>query len=127
MEIPDGFTKLDAAVYRKDDELIVAGELEPGVPFAFAVKLGNAADAGATASAEGDIASWGDPPTGFEWTGEVRPPKKDEYFWSDIRGEVVRAIMDESGVNQFGEPTGGRRILKPRDPAPKKPSLRLVK
>jgi hypothetical protein len=125
VEIPDGFEKLDAAVYRKDDELIVAGELEPGVPFAFAVKLGNAPDAGT--AAEGDVTTWGAPPPGFEWTGEVRPPKKDEYFWSDIRGEVVRAIMDESGVNQFGEPTGGRRILKPVDPAPKKPSLRLVK
>jgi len=127
VEIPEGFAKLEAAVYRKGNELIVTGLLEPGVPFAFAVKLGNAADA--AAEPEDEVASWGAPPAGFEWTGEVRPPKKDEYFWSDIRGEVVRAVMDETGVNQFGEPTGGRRILRPVEPppGPKRPSLRLVK
>ena len=122
MEIPDGFEKLDAQVYRKGDELIVTGELEPGVPFAFGVKLG----ATEAAAADGPE-SWGPPPDGFQWTGEERPPKKGEYFWSELKGQVVRAIMDETGVNQFGEPTGGRRILEPVAPPPKGPGLRLVK
>jgi hypothetical protein len=122
VEIPDGFEQLDAQVYRKDDELIVTGFLEPGVPFAFAVKL-------AATETQSDVASWGPPPDGFEWTGEERPPKKGEYFWSEIRGEVVKAVMDETGVNQFGEPTGGRRILRPvaPPPGPKRPALRIVK
>jgi len=127
VEIPEGFEKLDAEVYRKGDELIVSGFLEKGVPFAFGVKLGNAADA--PQPSEDGPEAWGPPPAGFEWTGEERPPKKGEWFWSDIRGDVVQAVMDETGVNQFGEPTGGRRILRPVEPppAPKKPGLRLVK
>jgi hypothetical protein len=73
---------------------------------------------------DGDL---GLPPLGFEWTGEVRPPKKGEFFWSEIRGDVVEAIEDETGVNRFGQPTGGRRILRPVEPPPAHRGLRLVK
>ena len=124
MEIPPGFTKLNASVFRKDDVMIISGVLDDGEEFSFAVKL-------ATPEAldpENDPATWGPPPLGFEWTGEIRPPKKGEYFWSDIRGNVVRAREDETGVNRLGEPTGGRRILKAVEPPkPERTGLRLVK
>jgi hypothetical protein len=124
MEIPPGFTKLNASVFRKDEVIIVSGVLDDGEEFSFAVKL-------ATSEAldpEQDPATWGSPPIGFEWTGEVRPPKKGEFFWSEIRGDVVRAQEDETGVNRLGEPTGGRRILKAIEPTkPERTGLRLVK
>jgi sugar lactone lactonase YvrE len=61
--------------------------------------------------------------------GRVRPPRKGEFFWSEIKGTVIRAIEDETGVNRLGEPTGGRKILRPVAPSekPKRPRLRLVK
>jgi len=114
VDVPDGYEKIDAQVFRKGDELLVVGTLEPEGPFAFSLKM---------APAEPDL---GPPPAGFEWTGEVRPPKKDEWFWSDLKGQPVRAIEDETGVNRFGEPTGGRKILKPLA-RPERPKLRLVK
>jgi hypothetical protein len=55
---------------------------------------------------------------------------KGEFFWSEIRGQVVRALQDETGVNHLGEATGGRRILRPvaaPSPPPGRPGLRLVK
>lgn len=123
MEIPPGFLKLNASVYRKDDVIIVSGALDDGEEFSFAVKL-------ATSQAldpDLDPATWGPPPFGFEWTGEVRPPKKGEFFWSEIKGAVVRAQEDETGVNRLGEPTGGRRILKAIEPTkPERTGLRLV-
>jgi hypothetical protein len=116
MDIPDGFEKVEAKVFRRGDELIVVGILDPEGPFAIHVKLSQQ-------EAEEDF---GPAPDGYEWTGEVRPPRKGEYFWSDIRGRVVQAVKDESGVNQFGESTGGRKILRPLA-RPMRPNLRLVK
>lgn len=117
--LPEGFEKVEATVCRRGEELIVFGTLEEG-PFAFHLKL---------ARKEEDF---GPPPPGFGWTGEERPPKKGEWFWSELRGRAIQAVKDETGVNQFGEPTGGRRILKPLGtsgrtaPSPRT-SLRLVK
>jgi hypothetical protein len=105
-ELPEGFEKVEATVCRRGEELLVFGSLEPE--------------------------DFGPPPPGFEWTGEERPPKKGEWFWSELRGRPIQAIKDESGVNQLGEATGGRRILRPAgspgrgDPAAKR-GLRLVK
>ena len=141
MEIPDGFEKVEATVCRKGADILVFGILSPEGPFAFALKLGDgpaapevAGDAeaaeGLDAAADGPEA-WGPPPDGFEWTGDVRPPRKGEYFWSEIRGRVVEAMEDETGFNRFGEPTGGRRILSSlARPAParrERPGLRLVR
>lgn len=117
--LPEGFEKVEATVCRRGEELIVFGTLEEG-PFAFHLKL---------ARKEEDF---GPPPPGFGWTGEERPPKKGEWFWSELRGRAIQAVKDETGVNQFGEATGGRRILKPLGtsgraaPSPRT-SLRLVK
>lgn len=116
MEIPDGFEKVEAKVFRRGEELIVVGILDPEGPFAIHVKL----------TQKEEPEDFGPPPDGYEWTGEVRPPRKGECFWSDIRGRVVQAIKDESGTNQFGESTGGRKILRPLA-RPARPSLRLVK
>lgn len=101
MEIPEGFEKIEANVYRKEDELLIWGTLEPEGPFALRIRLGPSKE------------DFGPPPDGFEWTGEVRPPKKGEYFWSDFKGRAVCAIEDETGFNRLGEPTGGRKILRP--------------
>ncbi len=111
LEIPEGFDEVEARVFRRGDDFLV---LVDGMAFHIAVQQRE---------------DPGPPPHGFEWTGEVRPPRRGEYFWSDVRGRVVRAIKDETGVNQFGEPTGGRRILRPVDPpkASSRPALRLVK
>ena len=139
MEIPEGFEKVEATVCRKGDDLLVFGVLSPEGPFAFALKLGDgpaapeiAADAEAEAEAEADRPeAWGPPPDGFEWSGEVRPPRKGEYFWSEIKGRVVEAVQDETGFNRFGEPTGGRRILRPvkasASPREERPRLRIVR
>ncbi len=124
--LPEGFEKVEAAVYRKGRELLVVGVLAPEGPFAFRVQLGEAPEAGEAPADAPEPEDPGPPPDGYEWTGEVRPPRKGEYFWSEIRGRVVQAIKDETGVNQFGEPTGGRRILRPAS-APARPRLRLVK
>ena len=70
---------------------------------------------------------FGPPPGGFEWTGEIRPPKKGEYFWSERLGLVIQAREDETGVNRFGELTGGRPILRVIAPDPPHRGLRLVK
>ncbi len=115
VELPEGFEPIEAAVYRKDDVIVV---VSPALPGPVAVRI--------TASPE---EAWGPAPDGFEWTGEVRPPRKGEWFWSDLKGHAVEAIKDETGVNQFGEKTGGRKILRPLPPPekPKRPSLRLVK
>ena len=137
MEIPEGFEKVDATVCRKGDDLLVFGILDPEGPFAFSLKLGDgpaapevAADAEVEAEAERPEA-WGLPPIGFEWTDEVRPPRKGEYFWSEIRGRVVEAVEDETGFNRFGEPTGGRRILRPSGaptaPREERPRFRIVR
>ena len=67
------------------------------------------------------------PPAGFEWTGEVRPPKKGEFFWSEIRGDVVVAEGDETGVRFDGVPTGGRRILRRAPASDRRLGLRAVK
>ncbi len=99
-EIPEGFAKVDAAVYRKGQELLVIGLLQPEGPFAISMRVGPPEE------------ELGPPPAGYEWTGEVRPPRKGELFWSDLKGQVVAAIKDETGTNQFGEPTGGRKILR---------------
>jgi hypothetical protein len=126
MEIPEGFTKLDASVYLKDDVLIVTGVLAQGQEFSFVVKLADPGSAGG--SSEDDPSTWGPPPQGFEWTGELRPPRKGEYFWSELRGDAVRAVEDETGVNRLGEKTGGRKILRPVEPPrPERTGLRLVK
>jgi len=121
MDVPEGFDRLEADVWGKDDVLVVSGRFPDGREFSFVARLGP------PQPAEEDVASWGPPPDGYEWTGEVRPPKKGELFWSDIKGQVIRAVEDESGVNRFGEPTGGRRILRPLDQPPPRPTLRLVK
>lgn len=121
VEVPEGYEKVDAGVFRKGDELLIVGVLVPEGPFAFGLKLGKGAPV-----EENGPATWGPPPDGFEWTGEVRPPRKGEWFWSERHGRVVEAIMDETGVNQFGESTGGRRLLRPVPP-PKRPRLRLVR
>lgn len=119
-ELPEGFERVEATVCRRGEELLVFGSLEPEGPFVFHLRLAPKAE------------DFGPPPAGFEWTGEERPPKKGEWFWSELRGRPVQAIKDETGVNQFGEPTGGRRILRPVGasgrgaPAPKR-GLRLVK
>ena len=118
MELPEGFEKVEAEVYRKDDVLIVVCEALPGP---IAIRL-------AAAPQE----AWGPPPDGFEWTGEERPPRKGEWFWSEIKGHVVQSIKDETGTNQFGEPTGGRRILRPVEPPPppgkpERPRFRIVR
>lgn len=126
MEIPDGFEPIEANVYRKDDVLLI---VLPGLTSAISIRLVSIEEA------------FGQPPPGFEWTGEVRPPLKGEYFWSDLKGTVVQAIKDETGMNQFGEPTGGRKILRPagqpaeapktltavEKPKPVRSHLRLVK
>jgi len=116
VEIPEGFEKIEASVYRNGDELLIWGNLDPEGPFAIRIRLG---------PAPGDL---GPPPDGYEWTGEVRPPKKGEYFWSDFKGRVVRGIEDETGFNRLGEPTGGRKILRPVAPPedPKK-KFRIVR
>ncbi len=121
MEIPEGFEKVEASVFRRGDELIIVGVLHPEGPFAIHVKV-----AAEQQQEEEEEEDWGPPPDGYEWTGDVRPPRKGEYFWSEIRGRVVQAIKDESGFNQFGEPTGGRKILRPKA-RPNRPHLRLVK
>lgn len=124
MDVPEGFDRLEADVWGKDDVVVVSGRFPDGREFSFVAKLGP------PRPAEEDPETWGPPPNGFEWTGEFRPPKKGEFFWSEIKGQVVRAIEDETGVNQFGEPTGGRRILRGVEtPAPpsSRPALRLVK
>ena len=118
-EVPEGFERVEAEVFRRGDELLVLGTLEPEGPFAFHLRLARKPE------------DFGPAPAGFEWTGEERPPKKGEWFWSELRGRPVQAIKDESGVNQFGEPTGGRRILRPvgtggRAPGEKR-GLRLVR
>jgi hypothetical protein len=110
MEIPDGFEEIDAKVYRSGDVVLVVAE---SLPAPIAIQLATATEVF-------------EPPDGFEWTGEVRPPKKGEWFWSDLKGTAVQAIMDETGVNQFGEPTGGRKILRPI-PKPERPRFRIVK
>lgn len=119
-ELPEGFERVEATVCRRGDELLVFGALEPEGPFVFHLRL--------AAKPE----DFGPPPAGFEWTGEERPPRKGEWFWSELRGRPVQAIKDETGVNQFGEPTGGRRILRPagasgRGPAAPNRGLRLVR
>jgi len=115
LEIPEGFEKVEATVYRKGDELILV------LPDEMAIGL--------KIVAPPQPEDFGPPPAGFEWTGEDRPPKKGELFWSDIRGRVVEAVEDETGVNQFGEPTGGRKILHPvaKPAKPERTRLRLVK
>jgi hypothetical protein len=118
-QLPEGFEEVEATVCRRGEELIVFGTLEEG-PFVFHLKL---------ARKEEDP---GPPPPGFGWTGEERPPKKGEWFWSELRGRAIQAVKDETGVNQFGEPTGGRKILKPlgtsgRAIPPPRTGLRLVK
>ncbi len=118
MEIPEGFTELDAKVFRKDDQLLV---MTPD--FVLAIKLQKPSGEAPEPEEEEDA---GPPPPGFEWTGEVRPPRKGEYFWSDLKGQVVKAVKDETGFNQFGQATGGRRILRPAG-KPERPALRLVK
>lgn len=123
MEIPEGYEEVEARVFRKGDDLMVVGSLQPEGPFLFSLKL------------KAPVEDFGPPPTGFEWTGEVRPPRKGEFFWSELRGRVIEAIEDETGLNRFGEPTGGRRILRVAADAvkaiepvkPKRPALRLVK
>ncbi len=115
MEIPEGFEKIEASVFRKGDELLIWGVLEPEGPFAIRIRIGPSED---------DL---GPPPDGYEWTGEVRPPQKGEYFWSDFKARVVRAIEDETGFNRLGEPTGGRKILRPAPRPPERPRLHLVK
>lgn len=113
---PDGFEEIPGRVFRRNDELLVVVE---GV--AFHVRVPPSAEA------------FGPPPPGFEWTGEVRPPKRGEWFWSELRGQPIEAIKDETGVNQFGEPTGGRKILRPvggpAPPAakPARSNFRLIK
>ncbi len=123
MDVPEGFERLETEVWGKDDVVVVSGRFPDGREFSFVARLGPAH------LPEEDPASWGPPPDGFVWTGEVRPPRKGEYFWSDIKGQVVQAIQDETGTNQFGEPTGGRRILEAVEPppAPGRTALRLVK
>ena len=119
-ELPDGFERIEATVCRRGEELLVFGTLDPEGPFVFHLKL------------EKKQEDPGPPPPGFEWTGEERPPKKGEWFWSELRGRPIQAIKDETGVNQLGEATGGRRILRPVGssgrgiPAAKR-GLRLVK
>lgn len=119
MELPDGFEEVEAKVYKRGDQLlVVTGEV------AVVLEL-RTHEATELPEVEEDP---GPPPPGFEWTGENRPPFKGEYFWSDIKGRVVQAINDETGVNQFGEPTGGRKILRPVPPPPlSRPRLRLVR
>lgn len=115
MDVPEGFEPIEATVYRKDDVLLVVA---PSLPGPIALRLTTTPDE-----------VWGPPPDGFEWTGEVRPPKKGEWFWSEIKGRPVEAIKDETGVNQLGEPTGGRRILRPIPPPakPERPRFRIVR
>ena len=119
-ELPDGYERVEATVCRRGGELLVFGTLEPEGPFVFRLQLAKKPE------------RFGPPPPGFEWTGEERPPKKGEWFWSELRGRAVQAIKDETGVTQFGEPTGGRRLLRPAGPAgrptpPPKHGLRLVR
>lgn len=125
MEIPEGFDRLESEVWGKDDVLVVSGRFPDGREFSFVARLGPPRPADEVEGAD-EPEAWGPPPDGFEWTGEVRPPLKGEYFWSEIKGQVVRAIQDETGVNHLGEATGGRRILRPVAPPPR-PSFRLVK
>ncbi len=54
-EIPEGFEKVEAEVYRRGEELLVLGSLEPEGPFAFHLRL---------ARKEADF---GPPPAGFTW------------------------------------------------------------
>lgn len=120
LEVPEGFEKIDATVYRKEGQLLVVGVLDPEGPFAVGLTLGPSTE------------ELGPPPDGYEWTGEIRPPRKGELFWSELHGRIVEAVKDETGFNQFGEPTGGRKILRPRsappeEPKPKRAHLRLVK
>ncbi len=111
VEPPEGFHEVPATVFRKDDQLlVVTGE------FVLAIRLHT--------DGSSEVEDFGPAPAGFEWTGEVRPPRKGEWFWSDLRGQVVQAIKDETGVNQFGQPTGGRKILRPVQKRPR-PSLHL--
>lgn len=123
MDVPEGFERLESEVWGKDDVLVVAGRFPDGREFSFVARLGP------PRPSEEEVASWGPPPDGFEWTGEVRPPLKGEFFWSEIKGQVVRAIKDETGTNHLGEATGGRKILRAVEPPPAsgRPSLRLVK
>jgi hypothetical protein len=114
-ELPEGFEKIEATVCRRGEELLVLGTLEPEGPFVFHLRLSRAQE------------DPGPPPPGFEWTGEERPPKKGEWFWSELRGRPIQAIKDETGVNQLGEATGGRRILRPVGSTAPKRGLRLVK
>ncbi len=117
MEPPEGFEPIDAQVFKKGDDLLV---VVPELSLALTVRL-------ATAPPEEEDP--GPPPPGYEWTGEVRPPKKGELFWSDLRGRVIEAIEDETGTNRFGEPTGGRRLLRPVavPKRPARPAFRIVK
>ena len=67
------------------------------------------------------------------WIGKALPDGlSTEQALAELRGRPVQAIKDETGTNQFGEPTGGRRILRPvpaspRGPATPKHGLRLVR
>jgi hypothetical protein len=116
MEIPDGFQEIEAKVFRKDDELLIWGNLDPEGPFAIRIRIGPPQE------------QLGPPPPGYEWTGEVRPPKKGELFWSDFKGRVISAIEDETGFNRLGEPTGGRKLLRPVAPPPDpKKKFRIVR
>ena len=118
IEIPEGFEKVDGQLYRKGDDLLLVADLADG-----SIVVGFRVNRDAPAAEEE-----GPPPDGYEWTGEVRPPKKGEYFWSEIRGRVIQAVEDETGVNRLGEPTGGRRILRPAErKEPERPRFRLVK
>src|SRR5437870_2850625 len=99
IEIPDGFEKVDGTLYRKGDDLLLVADLSDG-----SIVVGFRVNREAEPKED-----FGPPPGGCEWTGEVRPPKKGEYFWSEIRGRVIQAVEDETGVNRLGEPTGGRR------------------
>ncbi len=110
---PEGFEEIDAKVYRKDDQLVVVAD-----DLVIAIQLRREGNS--------EAEDFGPAPAGFEWTGEVRPPRKGEWFWSDLKGQAVQAIKDETGVNQFGQPTGGRKILRPLS-RPQRPSLHLVK
>ncbi len=126
IEIPEGFEKVDGTLYRKGDDLLLVAELPDG-----AIAVGFRINREEAEGVEDEVPKeeLGPPPTGYEWTGEVRPPKKGEYFWSELRGRVIQAIEDETGVNRFGESTGGRRILRPAAPPaePERPKLRLIK
>ena len=79
-ELPEGFEKVEATVCRRGEELLVFGSLEPEGPFVFHLRLAR------------KVEDFGPPPPGFEWTGEERPPKKGEWFWSELRGRPIQAI-----------------------------------